>query len=161
MSIVIPCGTKMYLKKKNPKTLYLRPCQTIENDSLFVAYDVRINGETIIPKETRVLGDWVTENNEAQFQAKRIYLTGTGQILSADSDIFQGFSFYNCEELGNPSYFYKIMDFHSSSNINRRIVNSRCQTFPLLDDRLNMQYIEINTNEIPINFTTNFVISLC
>ena len=89
MVIKLSAGTRIYLTKKKHHTLYIQPDKTLVNDNLYVAYDVRVNGETVIPKGTRVVGDWVTESIPsiaAQLQIKKIYLQGSGQDINADSE---------------------------------------------------------------------------
>lgn len=164
MSIKIPIGTRMYLRKRRPFKLYIQPDKNILNDSLYVAYDVRIDGITVIPRGTRVLGSWITESCPciaAQFQVDRIYLKGSGQITTADSDLFEGITEYNANEICNAPYLYKIMDYYSPANILRRIVKASCQVQVLYDRHLNTPYIEITTKEIPVTFTSDFIINYC
>ncbi|XWV24633.1 hypothetical protein QJ856_gp1151 [Tupanvirus deep ocean] len=156
----IPAGTRIYLTKKNNHTLYIQPDKTLVNDNLYVAYDVRIDGETIIPKGTRVQGDWVTESTPtiaAQLQITKIFLQSSGQPITADSDVVEAISEYNNNEVNNASYLYKTMQYRATSNITRRIVNFYCKIKTLLDDRRDTIYLEIYTKEIPVTLTSDFV----
>lgn len=165
----IPAGTRIYLTKKKPYPLYLQPDKTLANDNLYIAYDVRIDGQTVIPKGTRVTGDWVTESTPAigaQFQSNYIYLDRNGQPFFADSDVIEATTDYNKDEVNNAGYLYKQNQYLAKSNIIRRIVNTQCQVKTLLDDNRNSIYLEILTKEIPVTVTSDFlpfsaVSSLC
>lgn len=156
----LPAGTRIYLTKKKPHELYIQPDKTLVNDSLYVAYDVRINGETVIPRGTRVVGNWITESNPsiaAQLQVKKIYLHGGGQDIEADSDVIEATNFYNNNEVGNASHIYKVNQYRSTSNIVRRLANFNCQVKVLKDNNLNTIYLEIITKEIPVTLLTDFI----
>lgn len=156
----IPAGTRIYLTKKNKFPLCLQPDKTLVNDNLYVAYDVRIDGQTVIPKGTRVTGDWVAESCPsvgAQFQANCIYLDRNGQPFFADSDVIEATTEYNNNEVNNAGYLYKQNQYLAKSNIYRRIVNINCKVKTLLDDNRNSIYLEIMTKEIPVTVTTDFV----
>lgn len=160
----IPAGTRIYLTKKKAHTLYIQPDKTLQNDSLYVAYDVKINGQTIIPKGTRVTGDWITESNPsiaAQLQINRVYLHGTGQQMLADSDVIEAVSDYNNNEVSNASYLYKQNQYRSTSNITRRVANVLCKVKTLLDNNRDTLYLEIFTKEIPVTLTIDFVAFPC
>lgn len=156
----IPAGTRMYLTKKMPYELYIQPDKTLVNDNLYVAYDVKIDGEIVIPKGTRVVGDWVTESNPsiaAQLQLTKIYLHGSGQQFLADSDVIEAMSCYNNKEINNACYFYIQNRFRSRSNLTRRIAKVECKAKILHDDKYNICYLEIFTKEIPVTVTTDFI----
>jgi len=156
----IPAGTRIYLTKPYNHTLYIQPDKTLVNDNLYVAYDVRVDGQTVIPKGTRVQGDWVTESNPtiaAQLQLTRIYLQGAGQQITADSDVIEAVSEYNNNEINNASYLYKTLQYRATSNITRRIVNFYCKVKTLLDDHRDTLYLEIYTKEIPVTLTSEFI----
>ena len=156
----IPAGTRIFLTKKKPHELYIQPDKVLVNDNLYVAYDVRMDGETVIPKGTRVTGNWVTESVPtvaAQLQVNRIYLNRSGQDISADSDVIVATNDFNNEEVDNACHIYKINDYKSTANINRRIVNANFRIRVLRDRRLNTLYLEIFTKEIPITLTSDFI----
>lgn len=160
----LSAGTRIYLKKKIPHALYIQPDQVLKNDNLYVAYDVRSNGTTIIPKGTRVIGNWITESKPtiaAQLQITRIYLCGSGQQISADSDVIEATSDYNKKEVNNACHLYKQNQYLATSNITRRIVNSQCKISTLLDNDLDTLYLEISTNEIPVTLTSDFIAFPC
>lgn len=156
----IPEGTRIYLTKKKPYILHIQPDKTLINDNLYVAYDVRMDGRTIIPKGTRVVGDWVTESSPtiaAQLQVNRIYLQGSERQFMADSDIIETVTAYNNSEVGNANYLHKKNNFMSTSNITRRIANVKCCTRTLLDNNPDTPYLEIDTKEIPVTVTQDFI----
>lgn len=157
----IPAGTRIYLTKKNPYMLYIKPDKILINDNLYVAYDVRIDGRIVIPKGTRVIGDWVTESNPniaAQLQLTRIFLHGgAGQQIKADSDVINSIADYNNVEVKDAGYLYKQNQYLASSNITRRIANIRCRVKTLLDNNRNSIYLEIYTKEIPVIVLSDFV----
>lgn len=156
----IPTGTRIYLTKKKQFPLYLQPDKTLVNDNLYVAYDYRINGQTVIPKGTRVTGDWVAESTPgigAQFQTNCIYLDRNGQPFFADSDVIEATTEYNNDEVNNAGFLYKQNHYLAKSNIYRRIVNVNCKAKTLLDDNRNSTYLEILTKEIPVTLTSDFI----
>ena len=156
----IPAGTRIYLMKKKQLPLSIQPDKTLANDSLYVAYDVRVAGQTVIPKGTRVSGDWVTESIPtiaAQLQIKTIYLRGSGQPFYADSDVIEATTEYNNCEINNAPYLYKQLQYQASSNITRRIVDVQCKVKTLLDDNRNSIYLEILTKEIPVTLVMDFM----
>ena len=160
----IPAGTRIYLTKKNNPVLYIQPDKTLVNDNLYVAYDVKIEGQVVIPKGTRVIGDWVTESSPsiaAQLQVTRIYLHKSGQQICADSDVIEATSGYSCEEVNNASYLHKIKQYRSTSNITRRVAKIQCKIKTLYDDKCDTIYLEIYTKEIPVTVTNDFVAFPC
>lgn len=161
-TFIIPIGTKIYLTREPPYELFIRPDTSLINDTLYVAYDVRLNGVTIIPRGTRVLGDWITETNPsiiAQLQLTRICMNGTSYFISADSPVFDALSQYNATEVNNTNYLTQIMSYNSVANIQRRIVKFPCQVKVLLDENLNTQYIEIYAKEIEVNITKDLIMT--
>lgn len=159
MALTIPAGTHIYLSRYPPYEFYIQPDQTILNVTMYVKYDVRVNGITIIPRGTRVTGDWVTESTPtvaAQFQLSKIFLTREGQKISADSRVIEATSLYNDLEVENAKSLSKIMTYRSTANINRRIVDVLCQVKTLLDNDLNTTYLQIFTKELPVVLTSGF-----
>ena len=158
-SFSLPIGTRIYLTKKPPYELYLKPDVNILNDSLYLLYDVRISGTTVIPKGTRITGDWITETNPsiaAQLQLNKIYLHGSGQSISGYSAMYETITEYNVNEVNNSNYLYGISSYTSTANIPRRIVKIPCDTRILADNNLNSVYIDIFTKEIPVTLDTVF-----
>lgn len=156
----IPAGTCIYLTKKKPHPLYIQPDKTLQNDTLYVAYDVRIDGIVVIPKWTRVLGDWVTESTptiSAQLQITRIFLQRDGQDISADSDVIEATTAYNEDEVGNVSHLHRIGNYRAVSNIKRRVIDMGYGIKTLFDTKLNSIYLEIFTKEIPVTVTQDFI----
>ena len=157
----IPAGTRLYLTKKNNHILCIQPDMTLFDDIMYVAYDIKIDGKVAIPKGTRVVGDWVTEScptHVAQLQLHKIYLKGSGQDFSADSDVLEDVSNYNSSELCGAEYMYKQLHYKSIANIMRRIIKSKFKTKTLADNNRDTSYLEINTKEIPASFTSDFII---
>lgn len=156
----LSAGTRIYLTKKKPQELYIQPDKTLVNDNLYVAYDVRVDGITVIPRGTRVVGNWVTESCPsiaAQLQLKKIFLHGDGQDIAADSDVIEATDFYNNNEVGNASHIYKVNHYKSTSNIVRRVANFNCQIKVLNDNNLDTIYLGITTKEIPVTLTSDFI----
>ena len=137
-------GTQIYLTKKNSKSLCIQPGKTLINDSLYVKYDVRADGQTIVPKGTRVVGDWVTESCPvvaAQLQLTQIFLQADGQKIMADSDLFESLVGYNANEINCSDYFYK-SQYQAVSNVIRKIANFGTTTKTLSGDRPNTIYLK-------------------
>lgn len=155
----IPAGKCIYLTKKCPDILYIKPDKTLVNDNLYVAYDVKVEGVTVIPKGTRVIGDWVAESYPtiaAQLQVKRIYLQGSGQEIAADSDVIEGTTCYNCDEICGASYLYGYPRCRTSCRT-RRMVKLQCCSKTLADNDLDTIYVEIFTEEIKVYLTADFI----
>jgi hypothetical protein len=163
----ISAGTRIYLTKKKPYDFYMLPDRILENDILHVAYDVRVNGSTVIPKGTRVSGNWVTESNPtiaAQLQITRIYLHNIeGEPLYADSSVIEMVTRYNTYEIGDTSHLYTIKKYRSTSNIDRRIAsfNNRVRALRDSGNKLNSLFVEISTKEIPVTLTVDFTSAPC
>lgn len=167
----IPAGTRIYLKKNSYEKLYIRPDRTVEDNSLYVAYDVRIDGETVIPRGTRVSGEWISQSSQccktgyidlvAQLQTTRIYLSGSGQTFLADSDVYNTTDEFNSQEIQNSNHLYGRRPRVSSSNIMRRSVSFNSRVRTLSDNDLDTPYLEINTSEIPVTLQVDFIPFLC
>lgn len=156
---IIPTGTRIYLTKKKPFKLYIKPDKTLLDDNLYVAYDVKLDGCVAIPKGTRVTGNWITESSPsiaAQLQLTRIFLDGYGQQICADSDVIEAISDYNGSEVCHVNSLYKQNQYRSPANVVRRIVDLGCSVKTLLDNNLDTIYLEIFTKEIPVTLTKDF-----
>lgn len=171
MSITIPTGTRIYLTKNTCSadyTIWIKPDNTLLNDDLFLAYDVKIGSVTALFKGTRVRGNWVTESQPvvaAQFQSQKIYLDATGQDFFADSTPIQKVTLVNPAEVGGATVVFKDGVFRSPSNIPRRIVTVRNKTY-VLDDNLrdvniaSATYLDIATKEIPVVLTAPLIVPI-
>lgn len=157
----LPAGTRIYLtKRRNNHVICIQPGSTILNDTMYVKYDVKCDGAIVIPRGTRIVGDWVTESAPtvaAQFQANQIYLHPAGQSIMADSDVIDSKCIYNSAEVSDAAVMYKINRYRSSSNVKRRIVKIGCRVKTLLDNNRKTTYLEISTVEIPIILSSDFV----
>ena len=156
----LDAGTRIYLTKPKQHPLYIQPDKVIENDNLYVAYDVRQDGQTVIPRGTRVVGNWITESKPilaAQLQLSQIYLQNLGQGIYADSNVIRTTTDYNKNEVGNACYLSKIAEYQSPANIKRSIVNANCKIKILSDKNPNSVYLKIDTREIPVTLTADFV----
>lgn len=156
----LPAGTRIYLTKKNQHELYIQPDKVLVNDNLYVAYDVRVNGVTVIPKGTRILGNWITESNPnlaAQLQINTIYLCRSGQEIRGDSDVIEATADFNNEETDNAPIVTKIAEYRPYQGMTRRIINATCSAKILRDKYLNTIYLQIDTREIPVTLTEEFI----
>lgn len=156
----IPSGTRIYLRKKNKETIYIKPGNHLLDDSLYVAYDVKIDGITIIPKDTRVTGDWITESHPvyiAQLQLSKIYLYGGGQTIEADSNVIEAVSGFNDDEVLNARH---LRGPRIRNPANKRAIKYQCSIKTLKDNYLNTPYLEIFTAEIPVMLTKDFILTL-
>lgn len=178
MSLIIPPGTRIYLTKRRPCTFndgynslnnksnysdifYIQPNTNLLNDSLYVAYDVKINGIIVIPRGSKVIGNWITGPYpiiNAQLQLTQIIINGYLLNINANSEIIVGISCYNNCETNNAANLYRLRDYHSPSNIVRRVVNTNCRIKALTDVNLNTPYLEIYVKELPVTLTRAFEI---
>src|SRR5579872_2498836 len=154
MTIVVPAGTKIYLSREPPHEIFLKPDTTLVNDMLYVLYDIRLSdGTPIIPRGTRVTGDWVTESTptiSAQLQLTKLCLNGNSYTVSADSDVFESLTQYNNTEVNNSNVVQQVLFYQSTANVMRRIVKFPCMIRVLLDERLNTEYIQIFAKEVSV-----------
>lgn len=141
-------GTWIYLKKKSGHEIYIQPGNIVYNDNLYVAYDVKCRGHVVIPKDTRVIGNWITQCDpiEAQLQVTRMYLHGSGQEFCADSDVIQATDIINDDSC----YIREVHDYKSPSGITRKLTNSTSEG----DETL---FISIFTKEIPVMLIQDFI----
>lgn len=156
----IPAGTRIYLAKKNRCYMSIKPDMVITDVTLYVIYDVRINGQTVIPRGTRVSGDWVSESLPtiaAQLQINKIHFpTGTMDFF-ADSDVYESVTFYKNSEIGENTYNLSgIGNKPITTNTFRRIVDIDCKIGILQDANPSTIYIEIPTSEIAVDLIQDF-----
>lgn len=166
-NMFVPAGKIIYLKKKNNDTLCIRPGKILLNDNLYVAYDVKINGIVVIPKNSRVQGDWITEHTPsiaAQFQMSKIYMphtysskiSTTGKEISGESRVIEYTDIYNNDDVRNADYFFLKKSIITSGNVTHRIIELGCKIKTLPDNMLDSVYLEINTKEIPVILSKDF-----
>lgn len=153
---MLSAGTRIYLT--NPKKLLsILPGESLARDSMYVLYDVRSSGKTIIPKGTRVLGDWVTDTApNAQYQAKEIFLLRSSQPFAADSVVIDTTTFYDSNELDGRSIVYQYNRVSNQSTIPRRTITYDNITKPLEDVVANVQYLIIDRTELSMTLTSDF-----
>jgi len=161
MGEVIPKGTRIYLTKKIPgNELSLKLDTNLLNDNLYVLYDVKIGPQIVIPKGTRVVGDWITQTTPdiaAQLQLSQIYINGNSQPICADSNIIRSLTVYNGADINYANTVKTDLVYRSTANIIRRIVNVQCKIKVLSDTNNNIvSYLSINTTEIPVELLEDF-----
>jgi len=161
MNSTIPSETKIYLRRDQPYTLYLKPDVNLQNQQLIVKYDYRLNGVTLIPRGSKVICEWLSESEpfvSAHLSLNSICLNGALIDISAVSGDYQNVSYFNDAEVSNAPFLYNIMTEKSVSNKTRRIVEVNCRTKILYDRDVNTPYIEIPTNEIVVTLDDDLVL---
>jgi hypothetical protein len=164
MSVIIPSGTRIYLTRNPPYNFCIKPDTILSNQSFYVKYDVRQVGITVIPKGTRVSGDWIAESTPviaAQLQIKKIYYERNGCDMFADSLPYEQITEFNNTEIENTSYLYNKKNYVSTANITRRLAKLPCKNKILWSDDLNTDLININTEEIIVTLTSDFDACAC
>lgn len=159
MTTIIPSGKRIYLTKKNQHSLHLYPGKILLDDVLEVAYDVRIDGHVVIPRGTKVLGDWISEtypNQAAQLQVKKIFLDRFGSDFTADSDIIENLATLNTNRLRNKFFVKTNRYYRTPSNIKRYFVNDGTQKRIINNERSQTPYLQIYTTEIPVTLLSDF-----
>jgi hypothetical protein len=151
----------------NDFSLSIEPNKTLKNYSMYVTYDVINNGQIVIPRDTRVVGDWETENcpePSAQFITKKIYLDSDPSDLYSTSKIFNAITLYNSEEIFNAPLLYKKNRFNSKvSASNKSMIPRRdvriglTLSKTLVDNFIDKVYLDIPTHEIEMTLRDNFV----
>ena len=161
----IPAGKTIYLTKNNCDILYIKPGKTVINDTMYVAYDVKIGDLVVIPKGTRVQGDWVTEHTPelaAQFQLTSIYFPipnsfqFTRHHITGDSMIIARSAAFNLQDVEYHDYFYQKATINMSKSVTHRIVEIGHKTKTLDDSILDTVYVEIDTKEISVILSSDF-----
>lgn len=153
-------GTRIYLTKYTSEYLYIRPNSVINDESLYVMYDVKDNDIVVIPRGTRIVGDWIAETRPhiaAQFQARRIYLENGLQDIHADSIPITDLVLYSDSEIMNNNFLKKKLHYISKSNVERRIIKMGHQSKILSDENLDTIYIEIFPHEIILTLLKDFI----
>lgn len=165
MSFTIPRDTQIYVTKKTPGfALSVRLDTTLVDDTLYTLYDVKLGTQVIIPRGTRVMGNWVTESlpiPSIQLQLTKICFEGTWIPIIADSDVFETVTIYNRDEVHNPRSIRQLLTYKSTANIYRRVVNIRCHITTLPDENVpqfDVLYMNVQTDEIPVSLLEDFVV---
>lgn len=159
--MIIPSGTKIYIKKSNSYPFFIKPDTIIQGEGYTVKYDVRINGVTVIYKGTTVIGNWTSLSSPeplAILNVSSICILGKNYPIEATSNEYTSTSNFNGNEVMNAPYFYQIVGEKSTSNIYRRVVEIGCKKIILADNNLDTTYIEISTNEIILTLVTDVIL---
>lgn len=128
--MILPKGMRIYVKKRDKTHMFLQPNRILPDDVMHTAYDVRYGGQTVIPRDVRIVGDWISDSEcQVQFQAKAVYLCGLNYPIQADSLIIQGRPMRDV-----------VLDNNS--------------------EPLTTTYLEIQTTEIPLDLIQDFYLDL-
>ena len=149
----LPTGTRIYLKKKDKPHMFIQPDKILPDDMLYVAYDVRVNGETVIPRDTRVIGNWITESRPtiaAQLQVKQIILSGSEHSFNADSEVIEPVKLRTGAE--GLSYVNRKT---TSKCLQPRVLPNMPCCMRTLEGSV-IPYLEIPTSEIPVTLKHPF-----
>lgn len=162
----IPAGTRIYLTKDKSNYFYLQPGKIYVNDNLYVVYDVKIDGKIVIPRGTRVTGRWITQSvpePAAQLQLEKIYLSGAGQNISADSEVLTTVrNFKKRHNINNKPFLYKQKHWNSINSVNStNIINHAVYKNSCNPTNIGTSYLEINSNEIPVILTEDLIPMPC
>ncbi|UFX99803.1 hypothetical protein QKC54_gp0684 [Megavirus baoshan] len=156
----IPAGTRIYLTKDKTNNFYIQTGTTLLNDNLYVAYDVKIDGKIVIPKSTRVTGNWITQTvpePAAQLQLDKIYLSGSGQNISADSDIITSVRHF---KNARNSFMYK-HKYRPSVSAYNNITHTIYKDSTSPEYINGSTYLEVNSKEISVILTQDFIPMPC
>jgi hypothetical protein len=176
--MLLPTGTIIYLTKKphqglidlthlrgkqSPYEFLIRPGRSFHDTTLYVAYDVKVGPHVVIPRGSRVTGEWVTElttftTSLAQLQVRSVIIDGDESPLFAHSDpaTYTAIDIYNGDEVNFASHLYKVRNYKSVANMTRRLVKVNCTDKVLLDDDLDTVYLRIPTREIQVRLSHDF-----
>jgi hypothetical protein len=159
-------GRRGYLTRKNGRDLYVKIGSNVEDEILSVAYDIRVEGVTILPQGALVIGDWVSNQDDPsqiRFMTKEIFLEGQYQEFIADSDIFDQVIRFDTDKLANKNHFYsrsstigRRQDSTSNQGRNFRIVN-KCRHMSIRQSNSGAEYVRIPAQEIPFTVVESFV----
>jgi hypothetical protein len=148
-------GRRGYLTRPGGHDLYIKVGSHVDGEVLHVAYDIRVEGVTILPKGAIVIGDWITNEEDptqAMFMTNEVFVEGQFQEFIADSDIYNEIHRFNADRLSDPSHFY----LTSTHGANHRIIN-KCRHMTIRSNREGDPYIRIPAQEIPFTIVDSFV----
>lgn len=155
--------TQIYLTKINPgHELSIKLDTNLLDDTLHTLYDVKVGTNIVIPRGSKVKGNWISETVPViavQLQLTSICIDGGWVPIMADSEIFRSTTLYNINEVHNANNIRRLLTFKSTANIIRRVVDVRCQTKVLPDTLLlhdGELYVSIFTDEIQVTLLKDF-----
>lgn len=153
----IPAGTNIYVSKQNISLIHIQPGQKILSDSLYVKYDVKVDGYTVIPKGTRIEVNWISEIKPqvaVQIQTTKIFLQGSGQEIVAHSEVMSDTTELDSIELENSPY---ILEYDCKFKCNNSLMKFNCSKKRLQRNRHNSLYLTINAKEIKIILVQDYI----
>lgn len=164
MECTIVSGSRIFVTSGNNYKLELKPDNTLAEYTMYLKYDYKIDGTTILPKGTRIDGYWISESQpelSAQFQATQLYLYDQCYNLEADSDVYTDTVLFDNREVENSVYFYKLGTYKAVSNVVRVEAMIECKKKILYTLNPNTVYLEIPMKEIPLILKCNLTINTC
>lgn len=155
-------GTAIYLTKFSTNkscNLYIKPGINILADYFKVSYDVRTNGKLVIPKDTIVVGNWISDDNGVQLQIESIYLETTGQKFYADSDVVEHIKIYDDPQQPHVShlpYLYIDSDDDKTKRIKNTLVYKPHKTYDVHQSQYT-KWLVVDLQEIIVYLRQDFI----
>lgn len=149
---MILAGTNIYLRKLRGSTFTVKPDTDILDDDFLVAYDVRINGETVIPRGTKMMGNWInttTPTVTIELQITKVHYDNMWLPFHAASDVIYAIAKPNNVE----SHLNKVLA--ACSNMSE-LYDPLCKvTIELIEDRDEL-VMNVSMNEIRVVMSEDF-----
>lgn len=159
MPVIVPVGTRIYLTKRTNFNFVMPLDTAIIDDVFFVAYDIKINGIVIIPRGTRVWGDWVSEIDgdvNVQLQLSKIYLGGIPRAICADSEVISAAIAVPPIEPVSPS-IAALLNKQAVTNL-YRVPVGYCQCVVTYDPIAAVLWLNVRFRELPVTIIVDFII---
>jgi len=150
--IVLPEGTALYVSRCTPYPIYLLPETVYPQDVLYLAYDLRHQGEVVLPRGTQMTGTWIAEQApelSAQLQIISLSLRDREYPCFADSDVFLEKTQLNGAEVEYVPFLEEKIQGRKGP-ARRRVVRYRNQDYALMDNHLDTIYLRVRTELVRV-----------
>jgi len=155
----IEAGRRFYLKRTPVKPIFIAPNVTVTDYVLHLCFDLKDGSELVIPKDAKVMGEWVNYGNRIRYQTNSVRIDGCDYPFSGLSDPSREYQVYNNNEVNDACYFHRTGEFRTQSNFTRRTVNVNCRGRTLNDFNLNSVYQYYNTHQIKCTLYQDFILT--
>lgn len=163
MECTIVSGSRIFVTSENNYYLEMKPNNTLCDYAIYLKYDYKIDGRTILPKGTRLDGYWISESvpePSIQFQASKLYLYDECYDIEADSEVYDKIVMFDNREVENAIFFYKTGTYRSSSNLIRTESIIDCKKKLLYTQNQNSLYLEVPLSEVSLILKCDLTINL-
>lgn len=140
---------KIYITNDKKANLCIKPGSNFIDESFYIKYDVKINGEIIFPKYSKIYGRWISEEKPCKIAQFEIISINDVNVI-ANSLIFSELIKLCGHEINYMNNFY--LTLYENQYLTRMIINGKKI---MSGDFYDTDYIKINTSEIIILLDNN------